>query len=76
VASYRETLAAAHQAGAVHCDDKQLMAWICAHNLQTLCGAVSPQLVWEGAQKRGLTTTQLLDLVATDVMAVEALQWI
>lgn len=73
---YEQTLAAARKVGAKHADDPQLMALFCADTIQYAAGAVSGQLVWEGAQKRGLTTKQLVALCATDVMAVDALQWL
>lgn len=73
--TYEDALAAAKEIGARRAPDPQLMALFCDANLQTLVGAVSPQLVWEGAQKRGLSTKQLAALCATDVMAVSDLMW-
>ncbi|MGW7425820.1 hypothetical protein ACWGJB_38310 [Streptomyces sp. NPDC054813] len=72
---YAKALAAARKAGARHANDAGLMALFCANTLQHLVGAVSPQLVWEGAQRRGLSTADLRDLCAKDVMAVSDLQW-
>jgi hypothetical protein len=72
---YAKALAAATKAGARHTDDAGLMALFCADTLQHLVGAVSPQLVWEGAQRSGLSTADLRDLCATDFMAVDELQW-
>ena len=73
--AYEQTLAAARKAGARHADDPQLMALFCAHTLQHVAGAVSPQLVWEGAQRNGLSTRDLVRLCNTDALAVSDLQW-
>lgn len=73
--SYRAALAAGERIGARRADDTALMALFCDRNLQYLVGAVSPELVWKGAQKRGLTTQQLGALANSDVMAVSDLQW-
>lgn len=72
---YAEALAAARKAGARHADDAGLMALFCADSLQHLVGAVSPQLVWEKAQRSGLSTADLARLCAKDFMAVDELQW-
>ncbi|MDX2800111.1 hypothetical protein [Streptomyces scabiei] len=73
--SYEAALAAGRAIGARRADDSALMALFCADPLQTLVGAVSPELVWEGAQAKRLTTRQLAELAASDVMAVSNLQW-
>lgn len=75
MSAYQEALAAARKVGAAHCSDPGLMAWFCEHDLQILVGAVSPRLVWEGAQKRGLTAQQLARLATTDVTATADLMW-
>lgn len=62
--------------GAAHASDKALMASFCEHNLQILVGAASEILVWQGAQKQGLTTRQLNDLCLKDPHAVHELMWI
>lgn len=73
--TYQDAHAEAKKAGADHASDAALMALFCAGPLQTLVGAVSPQLVWEGAQRAGLTTIELGALCLGDVMAVSDLQW-
>lgn len=73
--SYGAALEAGRKIGARRADDAALMALFCAGPLQTLVGAVSPELVWEGAQKRGLSVKQLGALANSDVMAVSELQW-
>jgi hypothetical protein len=63
-------------AGAVDSTDAQLMAAFCEDVMQIVVGAFSPRLVWEGAQKAGLTTLQLNALCAKkDLAALDDLQW-
>jgi hypothetical protein len=73
---YKEALAAAHKTGVSKCTDAQLMATFCESSIQIAVGAVSPELVWDGAQKTGLTTLELARLASTDKNAVEALMWL
>ncbi|MEU9405793.1 hypothetical protein AB0E08_08810 [Streptomyces sp. NPDC048281] len=72
---YEKTLAAARKAGASHAGDAGVMALFCADTLQILLGALSPELVWEGAQRRGLSAAALVSLCASDPQAVCDLQW-
>ncbi len=74
--SYEAALAAGREVGASRADDNALMALFCEGPLQTLVGAVSPELVWDGAQRQGLTTRELGRLANTDMMAVSDLQWV
>jgi hypothetical protein len=74
--SYETALAAGKRIGARRADDNALMALFCDGPLQHLVGAVSPELVWDGAQKQQLTTQQLAALANSDVMAVSDLQWL
>jgi hypothetical protein len=60
--------------GAAKADDAALMAGFCSQDLQVLVGAVSPQLVWEGAQKAGMKTRELVALCASPA-DVQALMW-
>ena len=73
--TYRDALREARTAGAAHATDAAEMALFCAGPLQLLAGAVSPRLVWEGAQRRGLTTDQLAAMCLRDAGAVAELQW-
>jgi hypothetical protein len=57
------------------CDDAALMASFCEHDIQILAGAVSPRLVWEGAQRKGMTTRELAALCHDDPRAIDTLQW-
>ncbi|MEV7684047.1 hypothetical protein AB0O64_36760 [Streptomyces sp. NPDC088341] len=74
--SYAQALAEAEQHSVSKCSDPALMASLCDGPLQTLVGAVAPQLVWEGAQKKGLTSKELLHLCHTDPLAVSELMWL
>jgi hypothetical protein len=74
--SYKAALAAGQRIGARRADDNALMALFCDGPLQRLVGAVSPELVWDGAQKQQLTMQQLAALANSDVMAVSDLQWL
>lgn len=62
--------------GPAHADDPALMASFCDGVLMQLVGAASPQLVWEGAQKKGLTTAELNKLCLDNPNAVHDLMWI
>jgi hypothetical protein len=75
VSTYEQELAAACHVGSAHATDPGLMAQFCSSALQTLVGAVSPRLVWEGAQGKGLSTRELADLCHTDPTAVADLMW-
>lgn len=59
---YAKALLAGDKAGAVHATDPQLMAGFCEDTLMILMGAFSPRLVWEGAQREGMTTMELAKL--------------
>jgi hypothetical protein len=74
--AYAKALIAGDRAGAVDSTDAQLMASFCEDVMQILVGAFSPRLVWESAQKAGLTAKQLHDLCAKkDLRAIDDLQW-
>lgn len=60
--AYARALLAGDKAGAAHATDAQLMAGFCEDSLQILMGAFSPRLVWEGAQREGMTALQLAKL--------------
>jgi len=44
-------------------------------SIQILCGAVSPKLVFEGAQKKGMKAKEVMALAHKDPGAIEALMW-
>lgn len=73
---YAAALIAGDKAGAVDSTDAQLMAGFCEDVMQILVGAFSPRLVWEGAQKAGMTALELHNLCAAkDLRALDDLQW-
>lgn len=74
--AYHAALAAANKAGAANASDTEVMALFCDTVLQQLVGAASPQLVWEGAQTKGMTALELHNLCHTDPNAVHDLMWI
>lgn len=74
--AYEKALERAAAVGYKNADDAGLMAGLCDGVLQMLVGAVSPRLVWEGAQKKGLTSKELLNLCRTDALAVSELMWL
>jgi hypothetical protein len=74
--TWEQALAEAKEKGTARCSAPALMAAFCEGDLQILIGAVAPQLVWEGAQKTGLTSKELLHLCNTDALAVSDLMWL
>lgn len=74
--TYESALTRGERVGASRADDVALMALLCNAPLQSLCGAVSPQLVWEGAMATGVTSGDLARMAAKDPAAVEELMWI
>lgn len=73
---YQATLDQAHEIGASKANDKQLTAMFCESTLQILCGAVSPELVFNGAQAKNMTSRELMHLAGTDPDAVADLMWV
>lgn len=61
---FAAALIAGDKVGAANATDAQVMAMFCERVMQTLVGAFSPRLVWEGAQKAGLTALELHNLCA------------
>jgi hypothetical protein len=74
--TYEQTLKRARKTGAFHASDAELMALFCDGELQILVGAASPKLVWNGAQKKNMSTKQLSALCITNPNAVHDLMWI
>ena len=74
--TYDQALADYQKVGAAHAGDVALMAGFCKHILQTVVGAVSPKLVFEGALASGLTSADLSRLAISDARAVAELQWL
>jgi len=74
--TYKQTLAEASKVGPANATDAGVMAMYCDGALQIMVGAASPQLVWEGAQKKGMTALQLAALAVKKPAAVHDLMWI
>ncbi len=72
---YEEALKSGRKVGASRADDAQLMAMFLDSTAQILLGAVSPYLIWTGAQKEGLTTPELAKLIHDDPDAARDLMW-
>lgn len=75
MSAYTDALAAANQVGSANATDAGVMAQFCDSALQHLVGAASPELVWDGAQAKGMTALELHNLAATDPIAVHDLMW-
>jgi hypothetical protein len=73
--TYEQTLAEARKVGNANADDAGAMALYCADLLQLMVGAASPKLVWEGAQKAGMTHLELALLAQKDPDKVHDLMW-
>lgn len=73
--TYEKALAAARKVGNANADDAGAMALYCADILQLMVGAASPKLVWEGAQKAGMTHLELALLAQENPAKVHDLMW-
>lgn len=76
MSGYQEALKRAAKVGVGQCDDAAAMAAFLDSTAQILLGAVAPQLIWQGAQKQGLTFLELGKLCTSDPARVEELQWL
>jgi len=76
MSDYQKALKAANKIGSSHATDAGVMAQFCATSLQILVGAAAPELVWAGAQKKGLTAIQLVKLATNNPNAVHDLMWL
>jgi hypothetical protein len=73
---YAAALAAGEETGPARATDAQSMAMFCESIMPAMVGAFSPRLVWEGAQKAGLTTLQLHEIChRKDFAALDDLQF-
>jgi hypothetical protein len=73
---YAAELTAGSRAGPAHATDAQLMAMFCESIMPFMVGAFSPRLVWEGAQRRGMTALQLHNVCAEkDFATLDDLQF-
>lgn len=74
--TYEDALDEARKLGVGVCSDPAAMAAFCNSLIPTMCGAVSPKLVWEGAIKSGMTGLELCRLANEDSAAVADLMWV
>lgn len=74
--TYQEALAEARKVGVRRCSDPARMAQFLDANALILIGAVSPELMWDGAQKTGLTTKALVALIHKDAIEAAELMWV
>lgn len=72
---YQDVLREAKKLGAANCSDAGVMALFCDTSLQTLVGAVSPKLVFNGAQSLNMSAQELARLANSDPRAVSELMW-
>ena len=73
---FASELTAGNKSGAANATDAQHMAMFCEDIMQLMVGAYSPRLVWEGAQKAGLTALELHNLCASkDLAKLDDLQF-
>lgn len=75
MSDFDEALERCRKVGASRVGDADLLAAFCEYDLQQIVGAVSPKLVWEGAQRKGLSARDLAGLASSDPLAVGDLQW-
>lgn len=74
--AYTLALAGTRRKGVVASTDAELMAGLLDSTLQIMAGALSPELVWNGAQKAGLTAARVMELVTgPDLPALDNLMW-
>jgi hypothetical protein len=73
---FATAIIAGRKVGPAIATDAQAMAMFCEDIMPLMVGAFSPRLVWEGAQKAGLTTLQLHELChRKDFAALDDLQF-
>lgn len=68
--TYEEALKEAKKTGLKNCSDHAAMAAWCENILPYVVGALSPRLVWEGAQKSGMSLKDLNNLAVHAPMSV------
>lgn len=75
MSDYEAELMEARRVGVANATDTGVMALFCDTSLQQMCGAVAPRLVFDGAQKAGMSAKQLAELAGTDPELVHDLMW-
>lgn len=74
--TWEQALTEAKEKGVARCSDHAAMAAFCDANITYIVGAVSGQLVWEGAMKKGLSFKDLGRLANRDPLACSELMWL
>ena len=74
--TYEDALAELKAKGAAHASEAAVIAGLCDGPLQTVCGAVSPKLVFDGAMKKGLSVAEFSGLMSSDSSAIADLMWL
>lgn len=74
--TWEQALAEAKTKGVGRCSDHAAMAAFCDANIQHIVGAVSGQLIWEGAMRKGMTLLELGRLAGRDPIACSELMWV
>lgn len=73
--TWEQALAEAKEKGVGRCSDHAAMAAFCDVNITYIVGAVSGQLIWEGAMRKGLSFKELGRLASRDPLACSELMW-
>lgn len=73
--TWEQALAEAEQRGLRRCSEPAKMAVFCDAAMHYTVGAVSPQMVWEGAMRQGMTLKELSRLAVDDPIACAELMW-
>lgn len=73
--TWEQALTEAKEKGVGRCSDHAAMAAFCDANITHIVGAVSGQLIWEGAMRRGMTFLELGRLAGRDPLACSELMW-
>lgn len=74
--TWEQALTEAKEKGVGRCSDHAAMAAFCDVSIQYAVGAVSGQLIWEGAMRKGMTLLELGRLAGRDPMACAELMWV
>lgn len=74
--TWEQALAEAKEKGVGRCSDHAAMAAFCDASIQYAVGAVSGQLIWEGAMRKGTTLLELGRLAGRDPIACSELMWV
>lgn len=74
--TWEQALAEAKEKGVGRCSDHAAMAVFCDASITYIVGAVSGQLIWEGAMRKGMTFRELGRLAGEDPIACSELMWV